>query len=303
MYLAKKLIGALAMPLAVSTILAAAAVVLWARRRREGATWLLVSAMILVYVSSLVPVGDALLHPLERQYPSLGATGRLPTVGYIVVLGSSYSPRAGISVTGALDEDGLARIVEGVRLARRLGAVRLVVSGGAPAGRVPVARGYAALARELGIDDASMIVLDRPLDTAAEAQAVAALLGDAPFILVTSAYHMPRAVRLMRRAGARPIPAPTGQRAGGPIAHYWSYFLPSSAGLRRTEYALHEYLGLAALAAGVDRAQGMCRANPECPRRPCTPEPPALRAARGRSTRLRWVGHEPEVRQARPPIH
>jgi uncharacterized SAM-binding protein YcdF (DUF218 family) len=108
------------------------------------------------------------------------------------------------------------------------------------------------MARELGVEDASMTVLDKPLDTAAEAQAVAALLGDAPFILVTSAYHMPRAVRLMRRAGARPISAPTDQRAGDPIAHYWSYFLPSSAGLRRTEFALHEYLGLAALAARVD---------------------------------------------------
>ena len=76
-------------------------------------------------------------------------------------------------------------------------------------------------------------------------------LGGAPFVLVTSAYHMPRAVRLMQRAGQHPIPAPTGQRVGAFPWRGFHRWLPTSAGLRDTELALHEYLGLAALTLGI----------------------------------------------------
>ena len=177
----------------------------------------------------------------------------MPAVGYIVVLGSSYAPRDGIPVTAALDGDGLNRIVEGVRIMRKLGALRLIVSGGAPPGRTPSAIGYAKLARDLGVDDGSLVVLDGSLDTGSEARSVAALIGASPFILVTSAYHMPRAMRLMQHAGTRPFPAPTGQLAHESERRSWAGLLPTSIGLRRTERAVHEYLGLAALAAGFDQ--------------------------------------------------
>jgi uncharacterized SAM-binding protein YcdF (DUF218 family) len=127
----------------------------------------------------------------------------------------------------------------------------LVVSGGAPPGRVAPALGYAELARGLGVDEASLIVLSAALDTDAEARDVAALVNDEPFLLVTSAYHMPRAVRLMERAGAHPIPAPTGQRVNETAGGRWRGWLPTSGGLRETERALHEYLGLAAIAVGL----------------------------------------------------
>jgi uncharacterized SAM-binding protein YcdF (DUF218 family) len=251
MALLKHFLGALVTPLAMACILAAAAAVCLVCRRRRGATWLLLSAVATVYLGGLADVGETLLAPLESQYPPLRADASLQGVGSIVVLGSGYMPRDSIPVTAALDEDGLARIVEGLRLARRLPAVRLIVSGGAAPGYTPGALGYAALARDFGIADASLVVLQSPRDTASEARDVAALLNGAPFVLVTSAYHMPRAVRLMQRVGQHPMPAPTGQRVGaysGRGLHRW---LPTSAGMRDTELALHEYLGLAALAIGI----------------------------------------------------
>jgi uncharacterized SAM-binding protein YcdF (DUF218 family) len=105
------------------------------------------------------------------------------------------------------------------------------------------------LARDLGINPGSIVVLDTALDTRQEAQAIAALIGSAPFVLVTSAYHMPRAMLEMRRAGVAPVPAPTDQLVGGAEAASWRAWLPSSSGLRKTERALHEYLGLAAQTA------------------------------------------------------
>ena len=63
---------------------------------------------------------------------------------------------------------------------------------------------------------------------------------------------MPRAVRLLERAGAHPIPAPTDQRVDSSARLGWASLLPDVDGLRDTETALHEYFGLAALSFGID---------------------------------------------------
>ena len=251
MFMLNHIFGSFATPLMMALLLGLGALSCWGRGRRRGAVWFVCSAAAILYLGSLIAVGESLLAPLESQYPPLRADAPLQNIGAIVVLGSSYTPRDSIPVAAALDADALVRVVEGLQLARRLPGARLIVSGGAPPGFTPAALGYAALAREFGVADASLVLLQSPLDTAAEARAVAALLHGAPFVLVTSAYHMPRAVRLMQRAGQHPIPAPTGQRVGaspGKILHRW---LPTSAGMRDTEIALHEYLGLAALALGM----------------------------------------------------
>jgi len=249
-YAIKQLIGALTSPVVVTLLLVTMAVIFHLSRRRVIARYLLVFAGVFGYCASTALVGHELLAPLETEYPPLREDSSLPGVGYVVVLGSGYDPHGNVPITAALDPDGLARVVEGIRLTRRLHAARLVVSGGAPPGKDAPAIGYAVLARELGVPDESLTISSEPLDTSAEARAVAKLLGKAPFVLITSAYHMPRAMKLMRRAGTRPIPAPTGQRTGK--AHRWHELLPSTEGLGSTERAIHEYLGLAALATGLD---------------------------------------------------
>jgi uncharacterized SAM-binding protein YcdF (DUF218 family) len=250
MYFVKQWVGVLATPLVLALLAAAAAAVCRQCKRPKLARWLLASAAAMIYLGASPQIGNALLGPLERKYPSLREDGLSPKIGYIVVLGSGYMPRDGVPITAALDEEGLTRVVEGIRLWHRFGTARLVLSGGAPSGETPAAFGYAALARSLDVNSTSMIILSSPLDTRDEATAVAALIGTTPFILVTSAFHMPRAMRLMERAGAHPIPAPTGQRVDRSknSARDW---LPGSGGLSKTERALHEYIGLAALRMGI----------------------------------------------------
>lgn len=243
--------SALATPLVIALLIAAVGVLCGAMGRRRTRSWLLAVAAVVAYLGSIVPVGDALLLPLERKYPPLRADA-IPPIAYVVVLGSGYAPRNGIPITAAIDSDGLVRIAEAVRLARQVDHVRLIVSGGAPPGRSAPATGYAELARDFGIDSASLTILDGPLDTAAEASEVARLLVDTPFLLVTSAYHMPRAMHFMQLAGARPVPAPTGHRVNAGADWAWHNLLPTAGGLGKTERALHEYLGL--LAAPSQRA-------------------------------------------------
>jgi uncharacterized SAM-binding protein YcdF (DUF218 family) len=246
--LAEVLADVVTLPLQLAALLGVFAVVaLRLGIRRLGAT-LSVCAALVAYAGAIPLVGEALLRPLEDRYPALD-TPPADAVA-VVVLGSSYRPRPGVSLAAALDPAALVRILDGVAWAKRLEATQLVVSGGAPPGRVPTAHGYAELAAELGIPPERILALDRPLDTAGEALAVAELLGDSPFLLVTSAYHMPRAVRLFRRAGAAPIPAPTEQRVEAGFR--WSAFVPRAGGLADTEAALHEYVGLLAVALGHD---------------------------------------------------
>jgi uncharacterized SAM-binding protein YcdF (DUF218 family) len=243
--------GTLANPVVLALIIAAVGFLFLRGPRRRAGRWLIASGAILAYLASTTLVGNALLAPLEHQYPTL-TPAQAAGLRDIVVLGSAYEPHDNIPVTGALAADGLARIVEGVRLARSIPDSRLLVSGGARPGFTPSALGYAKLATDLGVPQPALIVMDRALDTSQEARAVAALLGRAPFILVTSAYHMPRAMLLMNAAGASPVPAPTGQMVHTRRGAALFALVPGSRGLQKTETALHEYLGIAAVKLRIE---------------------------------------------------
>jgi uncharacterized SAM-binding protein YcdF (DUF218 family) len=251
MILIKGIADVLIGPLMIAVLMAIAAAVCRLGGRGRASGILLTGAALLAYAASTPLVGQALLHPLESQFPPID-TDQLPNVGYVVVLGSGYRPHDGLPVTAALDREGLMRAVEAVRLTRLLRGARLVVSGGPLPGQPPVAQGYAQLAAALGVSEQSLIISDQPRDTQTEADRVRKLLGSTPFLLVTSAYHMPRAMLLMRRAGANPIAAPTGQRAFGATPISWRSFLPGAGGLGDTERALHEYAGLVAIHGGLD---------------------------------------------------
>jgi uncharacterized SAM-binding protein YcdF (DUF218 family) len=247
----RELVEVLTAPLALAALLGAAGALCQWRRRPGLGRWLVVGAAMVAYFGASPILGDALLGPLERAYPPFREGAPNPAVGYVVVLGAGYTPRDSVPVTAALEQTGLVRVVEAIRLMRSLGVGKLVVSGGAPPGLGRSALGYAKLARELGVPESALAILDEPQNTAAEAHAVRDMLGEASFILVTSAAHMPRAMRLMRGVGAHPIPAPTGQLVVD-SSFLWKKLLPNSSGLRKVEAALHEYLGLAVLAAGFD---------------------------------------------------
>jgi uncharacterized SAM-binding protein YcdF (DUF218 family) len=251
MYVLKQLIGALATPLMIAFMTGVAAGICRIFGRRKIAFSLWAASVAVIYFGSIPVVSNPLLGSLEHRNAPLPEGMPLPAVDYVVVLGSGYTPHDGVPVTAALDEDGLVRIAEGIRLVRRLKSAQLVVSGGAPPGHMPPALGYALFARDLGVDPSSLIVLDQALDTGAEAKAVFALLGPKSFLMVTSAYHMPRAIRLMEQQGAHPIAAPTGQRVNESASAGWRILLPTAEGLGQTDRALHEYLGLAAIAAGI----------------------------------------------------
>jgi uncharacterized SAM-binding protein YcdF (DUF218 family) len=244
----RTLAGLLSQPLIIALLLGITAAMFGMRRHARKARVTAVLAVLVVWLGGSEVVANLLIGGLDRRYPAL-VPDMTAGVRYIAVLGSGYSPAPGVSAVGALDADGLARVMEALTLARHIPEVTLVLSGGAPPGRDAPARGYERLVRVLDGDRWPLLVSDTPLDTAAEARELRARLGDASVIVVTSNYHVPRAMMLMHREGVRARPAPAGRPVIATLV--WSAWIPSAAGLRKTQLALHEYLGILAIRMGL----------------------------------------------------
>ena len=100
------------------------------------------------------------------------------------------------------------------------------------------------LGKLLGVP-AQDIVLDRKSkNTEEEAVFIFPTVGKAPFVLVTSASHMPRAMGLFRKLGMNPIAAPTDYLAKGHRSWEPDTVFPGYYGLYESERAVYEYLGI-----------------------------------------------------------
>jgi len=244
MHAFKEIVGLFISPLMLAAVLLVAA---WLFRRRSrpriGASLAVVSLLI-AWLGSTTLVGALLLAPLESHYQARQAVD-FAGVHDIVALGSSYSPSDGRSAASALDEEGLRRVIEAVRLQRRLPGTILVVTGGAPGAKPAPATGAERFARELGVDENLILALPLALDTRHEAKEISELMGNKPFLLVTSASHLPRAMEYMRRFGAHAIPVPASNYSAK-FRFSWRGLVPCANGLKMSEMAMHEYVGLLA---------------------------------------------------------
>ncbi len=247
----KAMVAILTQPLLIATCVLLIAAMLRALGRRIWATRAALVAAVIVYLGALSPVADLLLGPLERSYPPLSAGANVGAPMFVVVLGSGFYPRDHVPITAEFDDEGLPRIVEGVRLARRYN-IPLIVSGGKSAGTASPALGYAQLAREIGIDGNLLLISAEGTDTHEEALAIARLVGRNPILVVTSASHMRRAMTLLRQEGVNSLAAPTAQHVFPMARIGLRRFLPSVDALRKTQMALHEYAGLLANRLGWD---------------------------------------------------
>ena len=98
-------------------------------------------------------------------------------------------------------------------------------------------------AMEMGVPKSALIAKGGALDTGDEANLFVDILGTAPFALVTSAWHIPRAMKLFQARGLNPIAAPCEHRTKE-FPPLTTCMLPSAAALLTTELAMHEYLGM-----------------------------------------------------------
>ena len=150
---------------------------------------------------------------LEKKYIALDiekiAENERRLIRFVVVLGSANTTDPAVPESNQLDTASLYRLVEGIRIQRQLPQTFLVLSGGASQDPRANAAVAGRVAESLGVDSERLVIEERPRDTAEEAELLQPMLKDMPFILVTSAVHMERAVKLFQKAGTHPVAAPT----------------------------------------------------------------------------------------------
>jgi uncharacterized SAM-binding protein YcdF (DUF218 family) len=238
-------------PLCLEVLLIGLALLWFTKKQKTGKT-LVTLAGVLLFLFSSHFFSALLLAPLETRYPPLLVTPGAPAaIGlskakFIVVLASGFSSDPSRPVEIQLDDSSIARLVEGVRVSKILNCCKLVLSGGpGPDGVTSIAQAMAQLAQELGVGRQDMILEAQSGDTEDEARLVAPIVGEEPFILVTEASHMPRAIALFRKQGTHPIADPMGFRTshGQPLAP--DQVFPDAEELRGSQRAVYEYLGVA----------------------------------------------------------
>jgi uncharacterized SAM-binding protein YcdF (DUF218 family) len=248
LFLGKKLVLAALYPVGTAVLLWLCGTILWLRRpqSRTGPTVVAMGAVWLV-VLSLPLTSHFLLHSLEQRAGSYANPARLNSQGvrHIVVLGGDV--RAGnLTPTDRAANTSLVRVLEGVRLWKQMPDAKLVLSGGRYSSRMmTTAEAMEHVAVQVGVTRDSIVLETKSWDTGGEARELKAMLTEKPFALVTSAFHMQRAIMVFRSAGLTPTPAPADFRTFGYRSGLWS-IVPSVHSLAQSTSAIHEYLGISA---------------------------------------------------------
>ncbi len=202
------------------------------------------AAIVLFAAFGLLPLGSALIMPLELRFPPWNASVGKPD-GIVVLGGAGWVTPKGFQLNEAAE-----RITVVADLARRYPAARIVYSGGNGSlfGGSPEAPAAAGLLETFGVPKARLIVEDRSRNTFENAVYSKALVVPKPgerWLLVTSGYHMPRSIGAFRKAGFDVEAYPVDYRTGGP-RDLLVPFDDVSGGLRRTDTAAREWIGLVA---------------------------------------------------------
>lgn len=245
-YLAK-IVWILAQP---STLVAAA---LTAGTILIGTTWhrlargLLLLGVLGLLIGGFLPLSELMLLPLENRFPrpELHQGDRID--GMIILGGAEDTRSNPPRELAALSEAG-ERFTEAVALARRFPNARLVFTGGSAAlvaTQAPEADTAGRLLEALGVAPDRVTLEARSRDTYENAAFTRALVSPKPgerWLLITSAWHMPRAMGCFRQAGFAVEAWPVDYRtsAGG----LWRLNSSFTEGLRRIDFTVREYAGL-----------------------------------------------------------
>jgi len=217
-------------------------------RFRRLASWLIVTSLVLIALVGYSPLGRMLLLPLEERFPPWDASRGGPDG--IVVLGGAISPdisqaRGVVALNGAAE-----RLTVTAELARRYPNARIIFTGGT-ASLDPTEPLEAPLAvkefEALGIDHDRITAEEQSRNTIENAVFSRLLANPKPgerWVLVTSASHMPRAIAAFRAAGfpVEAYPVNWHTRGRRDAAELFDSFV---GGLAMTDYAAHEWMGLA----------------------------------------------------------
>jgi uncharacterized SAM-binding protein YcdF (DUF218 family) len=237
-FLVKKFISFFVEPLGmVFTLLILGIYNLYAKKESKAEKFL-VSSLFLLFLFSYPPFANFLVKNLENQYLKYDYSG---DVKYIHVLGNGHSTDKDQPISSKLSNAATKRVLEGVIIHKNLANSKIIFTGFKGDTNISNAEMNSELAMALGVSENNIIINPKPKDTNEEAIFTKSIVGDEPFILVTSATHMPRAMALFHAQGLKPIPAPTNFCK----EDFRGYLrAPDVRYLQISTLAMHEYIGI-----------------------------------------------------------
>ncbi len=222
-YIIKKSLSIFLEPLNIAVFLIIISLILLRFQKYKKAKTLLFISIIWTILISSTQFAKILILPLESQYKPLNKIPK--NVNNVLILGG----------------DRYKRGWEALRLYNMNKNLNFITSGESFKNDSPDATKMANLLIQSGISKDKITQLIYTKTTKDEAKYIKKLLNNKPFILVTSAYHMPRAMLLFKKYNLNPIAAPTefyNPKEYNPIA------ILSSVQLQKVEQAIHEYFGI-----------------------------------------------------------
>jgi uncharacterized SAM-binding protein YcdF (DUF218 family) len=296
-YLAKVLWFLLQPSTLIALLIGYGAILIWTGWARWGRRFVTIGAILLL-LAGLSPLGNALILPLENRFKRADL-GQPPAPAGFIILGGAEDRLVGTARRAPTLNEAGERMVEAAILARRFPEAKIAFSGG-DAGILyksdSEAVGAQALLTDMGIPRERLILEANARDTYENAAFLKAELtrqGELGpgkrWLLITSAYHMPRAMGAFREAAFEVEPWPVDYRTRG-TADLARPFDKVSEGLRRVDVASREWVGLLAYwlrgrsdalfpaplpiyAAGCDLALPGASESGTPPASPCRPNP------------------------------
>ena len=252
-YLAKAVWFVLQPSTFIALLIGYGAILIWTGWARWGRRFVSAGALLLL-VAGLSPLGNALILPLEDRFPRADLDSPPPPAG-LIILGGAENRLVGSARKAPTVNEAGERLLEGAILAHRFPEAKVAFSGG-DAGILyksnSEAEGAVAILTQLGVARDRLILEANARDTyenavylKKELEAEAKFGADSRWLLITSAYHMPRSMGAFRQAGFEVEPWPVDYRTRGP-ADFTKPFDKVSEGLRRVDTAAREWVGLLA---------------------------------------------------------
>ena len=192
----------------------------------------------ILFLFSYPPFSNYLVKKLENQYPKYDYK---TDVKYIHVLGSGHNTDESQPISSNIGNSGSKRVIEGVIIHKKVPNSKIIFTGYEGDTNETNAKMNSMLALALGVNESNMILNGTPNDTRMEAQYMRSIVGYEPFVLVTSATHMPRSMLLFESMGMKPIPAPTDFHKSETNTYLRA---PSVGALQDSRMAIHEFFGI-----------------------------------------------------------
>ncbi|WP_178863701.1 YdcF family protein [Thiomicrorhabdus cannonii] len=214
--------------------------------RQRAAKWCLLPTAIIGFMVMAYPVGDFLMQPLEKRFSK---PDHLPAaIDGIIVLGGGEDLKRALSWQTAELGLGGDRYIGAATLARHYPQAPVIFTGGSGSMQLQNTGSESDLAKTLlttvGIAPARLILESQSRNTFENFVNTKPLLPkiDGTYLLVTSAFHIPRAVGIARQQGVNVVPYPVDYRSNSETYRYWDFDLFDH--LKSLEPAWREWIGL-----------------------------------------------------------